>query len=154
VVHTLTFLSRIYVCPVTVLSCLTLPLRSAFAIFPSFLPFPTVCREYRSRCSLRSRLGSRYARYLMSYVTERVWSIKHTILSNPCAPCPIPAHPILFYHSYPSCSTGYWNSLDELRAIYRSGKQWDPQSEPAERELLVRNRIQQNRTELSTAAAE
>ena len=33
---------------------------------------------------------------------------------------------------------GYWESLDELRTLYRSGKQWDPNSEPAERELLVR----------------
>ena len=32
---------------------------------------------------------------------------------------------------------GYWDSLDELRTLYRSGKQWDPRSEPAERELLV-----------------
>ena len=34
------------------------------------------------------------------------------------------------------CS-GYWESLDELRGVYRSGKQWDPQSDPTERELLV-----------------
>ena len=33
---------------------------------------------------------------------------------------------------------GYWESLDELRGVYRSGKQWDPQSDPSERELLVR----------------
>ena len=35
---------------------------------------------------------------------------------------------------------GYWDSLDELRTLYRSGKQWDPRSEPAERELLVNRR--------------
>ena len=34
-------------------------------------------------------------------------------------------------------SQGYWDSLDELRGVYRSGKQWDPQSEVSERELLV-----------------
>ena len=39
------------------------------------------------------------------------------------------------------CIVGYWDSLDELRLVYRSGKQWDPESEPAERELLVRNTL-------------
>jgi hypothetical protein len=32
---------------------------------------------------------------------------------------------------------GYWETLDELRAVYRSGKQWDSRSEQSERDLLL-----------------
>eukprot|EP00596_Hydrurales_sp_CCMP1899_P010061 CAMPEP_0119053936 /NCGR_PEP_ID=MMETSP1177-20130426/74741_1 /TAXON_ID=2985 /ORGANISM="Ochromonas sp, Strain CCMP1899" /LENGTH=584 /DNA_ID=CAMNT_0007034019 /DNA_START=163 /DNA_END=1914 /DNA_ORIENTATION=- len=35
-------------------------------------------------------------------------------------------------------AVGYWESVDELRTVYRSGKQWDPRSDPTERQLLLK----------------